>query len=76
MASDVVTTAGWWPTTVAFLRDSYLEIRTKTTWPDVPQVRQASIAIIIFVLAIGLLISLLDVLLNLVLVNFIPSLFA
>jgi preprotein translocase SecE subunit len=70
-----VVTAGWWPTTVAFLRDSYIEIRTKTTWPDVPQVRQASIAIIIFVLAIGMLISILDVLLNLVLVTFIPSLF-
>ena len=75
MASEVAT-AGWWPTTVAFLRDSYLEIRTRTTWPDVPQVRQASVAIIIFVLAIGLLISLMDVLLNLVLVTLIPSLFS
>jgi preprotein translocase SecE subunit len=75
MASEVVTT-GWWPTTVAFLRDSYIEIRTKTTWPDLPQVRQASIAIIIFVLAIGLLISLLDVLLNLIMVTLIPSLFS
>jgi preprotein translocase SecE subunit len=75
MASEVVT-QGWWPTTVAFLRDSYTEIRTKTTWPDFPQVRQASIAIIIFVLAIGLLISLLDVLLNVLMVNLIPSLFA
>ena len=74
MASDVVTTTGWWGTTVAFLRDSYSEIRHKTTWPDFPQTRQASIAIIIFVLAIGLTISLRDVLLNLVLVNFIPSL--
>ena len=63
-----------WPTFVAFLRDSYAEIRHKTTWPDFPQTRQASIAIIIFVLAIGLMISLLDVLLNLVLVNFLPSL--
>ena len=73
MASDVVT-MGWWPTTVAFFRDSYTEIRTKTTWPDLPQVRQASIAIIIFVLAIGLLISVLDLLLNLVMVTLIPSL--
>jgi preprotein translocase SecE subunit len=76
MATEAVTPVGWWPATVAFLRDSYMEIRTKTTWPDVPQVRQAAIAIIIFVLAIGLLISLLDVLLNLLLVNFVPSLFA
>lgn len=75
MATEVMTT-GWWPTTVAFLRDSYSEIRTKTTWPDWPQVRQASIAIIIFVLAIGLLISLLDLLLNLVMVTLIPSIFS
>ena len=75
MASEVVTTVGWWPATVAFLRDSYVEIRTRTTWPDRPQVVQAAIAIIIFVLAIGLLITLLDVLLNVVLVNLIPSLF-
>ena len=75
MASDVVTT-GFWSTAVSFLRDSYMEIRTRTTWPDFPQTRQASVAIIIFVLAIGLMISLMDVLLNLLLVNLIPSLFA
>ena len=74
MASEVVATTGWWSSTVAFLRDSYTEIRHKTTWPDFPQTRQASVAIIIFVLAIGLVISLLDIILNMVLVNFIPSL--
>jgi len=74
MASEVVTTTGWWTTTVAFVRDSYTEIRHKTTWPDFPQTRQASIAIIIFVLAIALMISLMDIVLNLVLVNFLPSL--
>ena len=75
MATDVVA-PGRWQTTVAFLRDSLHEIRVRTTWPDLPQVRQASVAIIIFVLAIGLVISLLDVLLNLVLVNLVPSLFS
>ena len=73
--AEVVTTSKW-SSAVGFLRESYSEIKTKTTWPDRPQVLQASGAIIIFVLAIGLLISLLDVLLNLILVNLIPSFFA
>jgi preprotein translocase SecE subunit len=59
----------------AFVRESYHEIRYKTTWPDVAQIRQASIAIIVFVLAIGLLITLMDLVLRLVLVAGIPSLF-
>ena len=75
MATEVVATTKW-QAVVAFIRDSYHEIRTRTTWPDLPQVRQASVAIIIFVLAIGLVISVLDILLNLVLVRLIPSLFA
>lgn len=73
MATEVVA-AGRWQQTVAFIRDSYHEIRSRTTWPDLPQVRQASIAIILFVLAIGLVITVLDLLLNQVLVNLIPSL--
>jgi len=72
MASEVVTTSKW-QSTVAFVRDSYHEIRTRTTWPDMAQVRQASVAIIIFVLAIGLVISVLDFILNFVLVQFLPS---
>ena len=72
MATEVVA-VGRWQATVAFLRDSYHEIRSKTTWPDFPQVRQAAVAIIVFVLAIGLVISLLDVFLNYVMVTLIPS---
>ena len=75
MATEVVATSKW-QSVVAFMRDSYHEIRTRTTWPDLPQIRQASIAIIIFVLAIGLVISVLDILLNLVLVRLIPTFFS
>jgi preprotein translocase SecE subunit len=64
-----------WQAFTTFVSESYHEIRHKTTWPDVPQVRQASIAIIIFVLVVGLLITLLDLVLRLVLVQGIPSLF-
>ena len=60
---------------VDFYNEVVAEMR-KVTWPDVPQVRQATIAIIIFVLLVGLAIFLLDVALQGVLVRLIPSLFA
>ena len=47
----------------------------KVTWPELPDVRRATIAIIVFVLLLGLLIWLLDVVLQQVLVKMIPSLF-
>ena len=75
MATDVVAVSKW-QGLVAFMRDSFHEIRHKTTWPDVPQVRQASIAIIIFVLLIGLVIALLDLALSGILLRLLPSLFA
>jgi preprotein translocase subunit SecE len=59
---------------VTFYHDVVAEMR-KVTWPDRPQVRQATIAIIIFVLLIGLVIFLLDLVLGGVLVRLIPSLF-
>jgi preprotein translocase SecE subunit len=74
MASDAVAVSKW-QGVVAFVRDSFHEIRHKTTWPDVGQVRQASIAIIIFVLIIGLVITLLDTVLGLVLIRGVQGLF-
>jgi preprotein translocase subunit SecE len=59
---------------VTFYHDVVAEMR-KVTWPDRDQVRQATIAIIIFVLLIGLVIFLLDLVLQGVLVRLIPSLF-
>jgi preprotein translocase subunit SecE len=47
----------------------------KDTWPELPDVRRATIAIIVFVLLLGLFIWLLDVVLQQVLVKLIPSLF-
>jgi len=46
----------------------------KVTWPDLPQVRSATISIIIFVLLLGLLITALDFILQGVLIKGIPSL--
>ena len=47
----------------------------KVTWPELPDVRRATVAIIVFVLLLGLFIWLLDVVLQQVLVKVIPSLF-
>jgi len=46
----------------------------KVTWPDLPQVRSATISIIIFVMLIALVITLLDFVLQGVLIKLIPSL--
>jgi preprotein translocase SecE subunit len=47
----------------------------KVTWPELPDVRRASIAIIVFVLLLGLLIWIMDVVLQQLLVNLVPSIF-
>jgi preprotein translocase subunit SecE len=60
---------------VSFYHEVMTEMR-KVTWPDVPQVRQATIGIIAVVLFIGAVIGLLDLLLQTVLVSGLPKLFA
>jgi preprotein translocase SecE subunit len=74
MAAEAVATSKW-QGLVNFVRESIHEVRHKTTWPDLAQVRQASIAIIIFVLIVGALITLLDLVLRGVLVYGIQGLF-
>jgi preprotein translocase subunit SecE len=65
----------WWTRLIAFYHGVVAEMR-KVTWPDRGQVRQATIAIIIFVLALALFITLLDWVLSGVLVRLVPSLFS
>jgi preprotein translocase subunit SecE len=60
---------------IAFYHGVMAEMR-KVTWPDLPQVRSATISIIIFVLLLGLIITLLDFVLQGILIKMIPSLFA
>ncbi|MBA3559256.1 MAG: preprotein translocase subunit SecE [Gemmatimonadaceae bacterium] len=58
--------------------DFLTEVRTelgKVTWPDKAQLRQATVAIIIFVLLIGFVIFVMDWILQKILVQGIPSLF-
>jgi preprotein translocase subunit SecE len=77
MANAVAPEKG--PGVVTRLVDFYhgvmAEMR-KVTWPDLPQVRSATIAIIIFVLLLGLFITILDFVLQGILIKAIPSLFA
>jgi preprotein translocase SecE subunit len=47
----------------------------RVTWPDQGQVKQLSIGVIILSLAIGAVIGILDVILQVVLVSWLPSLF-
>ena len=70
-----VSEPGFFAKLVNFYHGVMAEMR-KVTWPDVPQVRSATISIIIFVLLLGLFISLLDFVLQGVLIKLIPSLFA
>jgi preprotein translocase subunit SecE len=60
---------------VNFYNDVVAEMR-KVTWPERDQVSKATVAIIIFVLLIGLVIFFLDLVLQGVLVRLIPSLFS
>jgi len=59
---------------VAFYHGVVAEMK-KVTWPEVAQIRQATTAIIIFVLVLGLFIWLLDTVLAGLLVQLLPSLF-
>jgi preprotein translocase subunit SecE len=47
----------------------------KVTWPDVGQIRQLSIGVVVLALFIGIVIWLMDLVLQQVLVRWIPSIF-
>jgi preprotein translocase subunit SecE len=75
MAMEVATRAPAFPARVAnFYQEVVAEMR-KVTWPDREQLKDTTIKIIIFVLFIGAVLGVLDVILQLVLVEGLPSLF-
>jgi preprotein translocase subunit SecE len=69
-----VARPGLWTRLATFYQSVVAEMK-KVTWPDVPQVRQLSIGVILLSLFIGAVIALMDVVLQNVLVRLIPSLF-
>ena len=75
MAVEVVPRQESLPARISnFYQEVVAEMR-KVTWPDREQLKDTTIKIIIFVLFIGAILGLLDVLLQLILVQGIPSLF-
>ena len=75
MAVEVATRAPSFPVRVAnFYQEVIAEMR-KVTWPDREQLKDTTIKIIIFVLFIGAVLGIVDVLLQLILVEGLPSLF-
>ena len=75
MAVEVVERQESLPARVmTFYHEVVAEMR-KVTWPDREQLKDTTIKIIIFVLFIGAILGVLDVLLQLILVQGIPSLF-
>jgi preprotein translocase subunit SecE len=75
MAVEVATRSPSFPVRVAnFYQEVVAEMR-KVTWPDREQLKDTTIKIIIFVLFIGAILGVVDVILQLILVEGIPSLF-
>jgi len=74
VATAQVPTKNFFAKLVDFYNEVMAELR-KVTWPDVGQVRQLSIGVIVLSLVIGGVIWLLDLILQQVLVRWIPSLF-
>ncbi len=75
MAVEVATRNPSFPVRVAnFYQEVIAEMR-KVTWPDREQLKDTTIKIIIFVLFIGAVLGIVDVILQLILVEGIPSLF-
>jgi preprotein translocase subunit SecE len=74
VTAPVVATPSLGKRVVQFYHDVVAEMK-KVTWPDTPQVRQLAIGVIILSLLIGAIIGLMDLLLQSVLVRWLPSLF-
>jgi preprotein translocase SecE subunit len=74
VATAQVPTKNFFAKLVDFYNEVMAELK-KVTWPDVGQVRQLSIGVIVLSLVIGGVIWLMDLILQQVLVRWIPSLF-
>ena len=74
MATEVVTRPNPLQRLVTFYQEVVAEMK-RVTWPDKTQVRQLSIGVIVLSLVIGGVIAIIDIILQNVLVKWIPSLF-
>ena len=82
MSTQVTPRSSWAGRTAEFFREIPTFLRavrdelSKVTWPDRAQTLDATWRILVFVLFVGAVIGLLDFLLQLILVRFLPSMFA
>ncbi len=74
MATEVVRRPGPLTRVVSFYNEVRHEM-SKVTWPDMGQIRQLSIGVILLSLFIGGIIAIMDLIFQQVLVRGIPSLF-
>ena len=74
MATVEVTRPGLGTRAVAYYRDVVAEMK-KVTWPDKGQLQQMTIQILVFVLVIGAVIALMDLVLQTTLIRLPQSLF-
>ena len=74
MATEAVVRQSRIQRTVTFYHDVVAELK-KVTWPELTQVRQLSISVVILSLFIGILIWLMDLIFQTLLVRWIPALF-
>ena len=75
MSVEVVERKNFPARMVQFYHEVQDEMR-KVTWPDRAQLKDTTIKIIIFVLFLGAIIGVIDLILQLILVQGIPSLFS
>jgi preprotein translocase SecE subunit len=72
--ADAVVKAGAVTRFRLFASEVMAELR-RVTWPDVGQVRQLSFGVVILALVVGAIIAVMDVVLQNVLIKWLPSLF-
>ena len=74
MATEVVTRPNLPQRVITFYQEVVAEMK-KVTWPDIQQVRQLSIGVIVLSLFIGAIIALMDLIFQAIFVRALPSLF-
>lgn len=74
-AGGVGRVSAGWRATVAFYHDVIAEMK-KVTWPEWVQVRQLSIGVVLLSFFVALVIFVLDTILRLVLVEWLPRIFS
>ena len=72
--ADAVVKAGAVTRVRLFVSEVMAELR-RVTWPDVGQIRQLSIGVVVLALVVGAIIAVMDVVLQNVLIKWLPSLF-